>query len=38
MDELIAEMDRRYKLFAEESVEDLFEYNRGHKRSMLPVL
>lgn len=38
MDELIAEMDRRYELFAEESVEDLFEYNRGHKRSMLPVL
>lgn len=38
MDELIAEMNRRYELFADESVEDLFEYNRVHKTSELPVL
>lgn len=38
MDELIAEMDRRYELFANKSVEDLFEYNRDHKGDELPVL
>lgn len=38
MDELIAEMERRYELFAEASVEDLFQYNRFSRNNKLPVL
>jgi S-DNA-T family DNA segregation ATPase FtsK/SpoIIIE len=37
-DEVIAEMNRRYALFAEEGNENLLDYNVHHPESKLPVI
>lgn len=36
--EVTAEMERRYKLFAESEAENLIDYNTMHPESMLPVI